>query len=114
MVVIAPGKYPPHEFHTPLLQQCLMIPQQNQQQQYNGYPPINQPRPRNNYEIKPARLNLVPMTYNQILAYVIHKGWVRPKALIPMKPLYPPNFDVNARCQCHVGSPGPLNTRFKS
>lgn len=81
VAVVASEQYPRWEFSTPPLQQHLMIPQQSQYQQQNGYPPRNQPRPRNNYERRSSRVNLMPMSYNQILPYLIHKGCVTPKAL---------------------------------
>lgn len=84
----------------------MMIPQQKQYQQHNRYPPRNEPRPRNNYERMPPRVDSMPMSYNQILPYLIRKGWVELKALAPMIPPYPPKFDENARCGYNDGSLG--------
>lgn len=46
------------------------------------------------------------MLYSQILPYLIIKGCVTPKALKPMIPPYPPNFDENNICDYHSRSPG--------
>lgn len=48
----------------------------------------------------------MPMSYDQILPYLTRKGWVELKALAPMIPPYPPNFDENSRCGYNDGSLG--------
>lgn len=63
--------------------------------------PIRQ-RPR-----KPVRhIDLLPMSYSQVLPYLIKGGLIVPKELCPVIPPYPPGFDVNARCDFHVGAQG--------
>ncbi|MCI45498.1 gag-pol polyprotein, partial [Trifolium medium] len=47
-----------------------------------------------------------PMSYGQILPYLIQKGLVEPRHLPPAKQPYPLGFDMNARCDYHAGSPG--------
>lgn len=46
------------------------------------------------------------MTYAQILPYLIKKGLVERKPLPPVPTPPPCNFDINARCDYHAGSPG--------
>ncbi|PNX60195.1 hypothetical protein L195_g060065, partial [Trifolium pratense] len=72
----------------------------------HGYQWKNQSGPRNNSKRKNVHFDPVPMSYGQILPYLIDKGMVEPKPLKPMVPPYPSNFDVNARCDYHAGSPG--------
>ncbi|MCI58847.1 gag-pol polyprotein, partial [Trifolium medium] len=55
----------------------------------------------------------VPMSYGQILPYLIQKGMLEPKPLPPKVPPYPPYFDVNARCDYHAGSPRHNIENFK-
>ncbi|MCI01878.1 gag-pol polyprotein [Trifolium medium] len=95
VAAVAQGQYPQQAYPMPPPQQPLM----NHQQQQNGYPQKHQSGPRNNYERKNVHFDHVPMPYGQILPYLIQKG------MIEQKPPYPPNFDVNARCDYHVGSP---------
>lgn len=54
------------------------------------------------------------MSYNQILPYLIHKWWVTPKALRPMIPLYPPNFDENSIYGYHDESLGHTTKNCKA
>ncbi|KAK2383114.1 hypothetical protein QL285_070601 [Trifolium repens] len=89
------GQYP---------QLLSMAPQQNQQEQRNGYLPKNQ------YGLRKERRNVhydrIPMPYGQILPHLLHKGLVQLKPLDPVSPPYPPGFDENARCDYQSGSPG--------
>lgn len=43
--------------------------------------------------------------YIQILPYMIHQGWVTPKAFPPPITPYPPNFDANTKYEYHGGTP---------
>lgn len=49
----------------------------------------NQPRPRNNLEIRNAPLDPIPMTYSQLLSYLIQSSLVEPKSLRPFLKPYP-------------------------
>lgn len=59
---------------------------------------------------KPVRhIDLLPMSYSQVLPYLIKGGLIVPKELRPVIPSYPPGFDVNARFDFHVGAQGHSN-----
>ncbi|MCI21632.1 gag-protease polyprotein, partial [Trifolium medium] len=87
-------------------QQPFVMPPQNQHPQQDRYQPRNQYGPRNTYEKKIVHFDCVPVSYSQILPYLLQKGMVETKPLPPMAPPYPPHFDNNARCDYHAGSPG--------
>jgi hypothetical protein len=61
---------------------------------------------RKNMPFDQVRFDPIPMSYGQILPYLIQKGMVEPRPLPPAKLPYPPSFDVNASCDYHAGSPG--------
>lgn len=99
------GSYPPQGLPMPLPQQPFGIPLQNQHQQQNAYLPRNHLRLRTNYERKTLQIDPLSMPYSQILPYLIHRGWVTPKALSPPITPPPPGFNINAKCEYHGGSP---------
>ncbi|MCI19647.1 gag-pol polyprotein, partial [Trifolium medium] len=94
VAAVAQGHYPQ--------QACLIPPPQ----QPSTRPQQNQPGSRNNSGRKNVHFDPVPMSYGQILPYLVQKGLLELKPLRPLVPLYPPFFDVNARCDYHAGSPG--------
>lgn len=69
---------------------------------------------RNNYEIRPPRVDPMPLPYNQILPNLIHKGWVTHEALALRIPPYPLIFDENAKYGYHDGSPGHIVDNCKA
>lgn len=97
MKTINPGQHPQEAYSRPQAQQPGMLPPKNQQQ-WNGYPQRDQQGPRKDF-------NLIPMTNNQIFLYLIQKGLVEPKPLVP--PLKPPHhgYNANTRRDFHAGSP---------
>ncbi|CAJ2672478.1 unnamed protein product [Trifolium pratense] len=101
---VAQGQYPQPVYP--------MTPaQQKPQERQNGYqhknPQKNQPSlERKNVPFDQLRFDPVPLSYGQILPYLIQKGLVEPRPLPPAKKPYPPGFDMNVRCDYHAGSPG--------
>lgn len=86
------GQYPPENRGSPW----------NQRQAPHQQDQHNRQRPR-----KPVRhFDPLPMSYSQVLSYLLNDGLIVPKELRPVIPPYPPNFDVNARCDFHVGHRG--------
>ncbi|XP_050909539.1 uncharacterized protein LOC127123358 [Lathyrus oleraceus] len=96
VVVVNPGQYPQQVYPIPQVQQPGMLPPQNQQQ-WNGYPRRDQHGPRNEFDP-------IPMTHTQILPYLIQRGLVEPKPLVPPSTSPPCGYDVNAICDFHAGS----------
>lgn len=52
------------------------------------------------------KINPIPMSYRQISPYLVKDGLVELKPLRPLVAPLPQNYDPNARCDYHVGSPG--------
>lgn len=60
-----------------------------------------QKRPRN-----PKRqFDPLPISYGQILPYMIKSGFVVPKQLKPILPSYLLGYDINTKCDFHAGEP---------
>ncbi|XP_050916837.1 uncharacterized protein LOC127132018 [Lathyrus oleraceus] len=88
-------------------QRPFIVPRPRQRNpEPNQYPnQLRQPtrqRPR-----KPVRhIDQLPVSYSQVLPYLIKDGLIVPKELLQVIPPYPPGFDVNARCDFHAGAQG--------
>ncbi|CAJ2662210.1 unnamed protein product [Trifolium pratense] len=50
--------------------------------------------------------DLIPMSYGQLLPYLVHNGMVTPRALKPMTPPFPAWYDDKASCEFHMGVEG--------
>ncbi|CAJ2651463.1 unnamed protein product [Trifolium pratense] len=50
--------------------------------------------------------DLIPMSYGQLLPYLVHNGMVIPRALKPMTPPFPAWYDDKAKCEFHMGAEG--------
>ncbi|XP_045802534.1 uncharacterized protein LOC123896156 [Trifolium pratense] len=104
VAAVAQGQYPQPVYP--------MTPaQQKPQERQNGYqhknPQKNQPSlERKNVPFDQMHFDPVPLSYGQILPYLIQKGLVEPRPLPPAKKPYPPGFDMNVRCDYHAGSLG--------
>ncbi|KAI5425398.1 hypothetical protein KIW84_031269 [Lathyrus oleraceus] len=97
---LEPPRAPYHKpFPVPRPRQRNPVSNQYLSQQQN-FAQQGRQRPR-----KPIRhIDLLPMSYNQVLPYLIKGGLIVPKELRLVIPPYPPGFDVNARCDFHVGA----------
>ncbi|RDX63705.1 hypothetical protein CR513_57827, partial [Mucuna pruriens] len=54
----------------------------------------------------PRMLNLIPMSYTELLPYLLKEKLLETVPLKPREPPYPRNYDPNARCEYHVGAIG--------
>ncbi|XP_045802357.1 uncharacterized protein LOC123895936 [Trifolium pratense] len=50
--------------------------------------------------------DLIPMSYGQLIPYLVHNGMVIPRALKPMTPPFPAWYDDKAKCEFHMGAEG--------
>ncbi|KAK2414832.1 hypothetical protein QL285_037374 [Trifolium repens] len=48
----------------------------------------------------------IPVSYSQLLPYLVHNGMVTPEALRPMTALFPVWYDTKAKCEYHAGTEG--------
>ncbi|XP_050908580.1 uncharacterized protein LOC127122257 [Lathyrus oleraceus] len=89
-------------------QQPWYAPYANQRSRGRGYQnqPLNQSRPRNNLERRNAPLDSIPMSYSQLLPYLIQNSLVDPKPLRQLLEPYPPGYDPDVQCGYHAGSIG--------
>src|ERR1044072_4485934 len=98
--VATPTHYPPlpsfESLHQQLLSDLPQLQSQNSQ---------NQIVPRNNLERRNAPLDPIPVTYSQLLPYLVQSSLVVPKFLNPPKSFLP-GYDFNARCGYHAGTVG--------
>lgn len=98
--VATPTHYPPlpsfKSLHQQLLSDLPQLQSQNSQ---------NQTVPRNNLERRNAPLDPIPVTYSQLLPYLVQSSLVVPKFLNPPN-LFPLGYDHNARCRYHDGTVG--------
>ncbi|RDX58087.1 hypothetical protein CR513_62622, partial [Mucuna pruriens] len=51
----------------------------------------------------------IPVTYTELLTYLIQNSLVVPFLLKSLQPSYPKNYDSNAKCYYHVGTIGHLD-----
>lgn len=90
-------------------QHPLPIPQKNQRSQGQ-----NQKQTQIKIQVNPERkrsdIDLIPVTYIQLLPYLIRSGMVVPKFFPPMPMPHKPWYVVNAKCEFRDGSEG-HNTR---
>ncbi|XP_050874946.1 uncharacterized protein LOC127078541 [Lathyrus oleraceus] len=80
-----------------------------QHQQNNQPRPVQQQRPnqqRPYQQYNNVNTTPIPMTYTQLLPYLIQNGTVVPRALPPMPKPHKPWYDENARCAFHANSEG--------
>ncbi|XP_050919520.1 uncharacterized protein LOC127137069 [Lathyrus oleraceus] len=101
---------PVPQYQAPQPQFQAPPPQHQQRNQQNNQPrPVQQQRPNqqrpyqryNNVNTTP-----IPMTYTQLLPYLIQNGTVVPRALPPMPKPHKPWYIENARCSFHANSEG--------
>jgi len=57
-------------------------------------------------EKKVMNFTHIPMTYTEILPYLLCKNLIKVCPTRPVRPPYPKNYDVNARCDYHGGVSG--------
>jgi hypothetical protein len=50
--------------------------------------------------------DLIPVSYSQLLPYLVHNGMVTPRALRPMTAPFPVWYDTKAKCEFHSGAEG--------
>lgn len=83
----------------------LSIPQPNQRNQVQ-----NQTHPQIITQVDPERkhpdIDLIPVTYSQLLPHLIRSEMIVPRFLPLMPTPYKPWYDKNARCEFHDGSEG--------
>jgi hypothetical protein len=84
-------QFPNYQYQNPV----NPVPQHHQQA-----PPIQNP-PQARRVFDP-----IPMSYSQLLPYLIHSGKVTPKQLRPLLPPFPAWYDANAKCDYHAGIVG--------
>lgn len=96
VTAVGPNQYPQQAYSRPQTQQARAPPQQNQQ---NGYARRDRQRPWKEFDF-------MPITYTQVLPYLIQKGLVEIKLVTPPPNLLPRGYDANSRCDFHAGSPG--------
>ncbi|XP_058774480.1 uncharacterized protein LOC131648768 [Vicia villosa] len=81
---------------------AVTIPNAPFQHQQQGYPPRQyQQRPKMPEKV----FDPIPMTYAQVLPYLLDLKLVQLRTLATPAKL-PPNWDANARCEFHSGAPG--------
>ncbi|KAI5384041.1 hypothetical protein KIW84_071153 [Lathyrus oleraceus] len=134
-ILMCPAQYPtmpyrpisPVPIPAPVPHYQVPVPQyQAPQPQFQAPPPQhqqnNQPRPvqqqRPNQQRPYQQYNNVnttpiPMTYTQLLPYLIQNGTVVPRALPPMPKPHKPWYDENARCAFHANSEGHTTENYK-
>lgn len=87
---------------------------QNQNQQRGQQQRPNQP-PRQPYRrYTDAEIEPIPMTYTQLLPYLIQNGTVTPRELPPMPKPHRPWYDENSRCAYHANSEGHSIENYKA
>ncbi|XP_050876114.1 uncharacterized protein LOC127079789 [Lathyrus oleraceus] len=98
------------QYQAPQPQFQAPLPQHQQRNQQNNQPrPIQQQRPnqqRSYQQYNNANTTHIPMTYTQLLPYLIQNRTVVPMALPPMSKPHKPWYDENARCAFHANSEG--------
>ncbi|CAJ2641773.1 hypothetical protein L195_g037949 [Trifolium pratense] len=67
--------------------------------------PMN-PTPQRTQQQPRRVLDPIPMTYSQLLPYLVHSGMVTPKAPKPMTPPFPAWYDAKTKCEFHAGTEG--------
>jgi hypothetical protein len=50
--------------------------------------------------------DLIPVSYSQLLPYLVHNRMVTPRALRPMTAPFPVWYDTKAKCEFHSGAEG--------
>ncbi|KAK2435656.1 hypothetical protein QL285_020699 [Trifolium repens] len=48
----------------------------------------------------------IPVSYSQLLPYLVHNGMVTPEALRSMTASFPVWYDTKAKCEYHTGTEG--------
>ncbi|KAI5425001.1 hypothetical protein KIW84_030978 [Lathyrus oleraceus] len=94
---------PVPQYQAPQPQFQAPPPQHQQRNQQNNQPrPVQQQRPnqqRPYQQYNNVNTTPIPMTYTQLLPYLIQNGTVVPRALPPMPKPHKPWYDENARYQ---------------
>ncbi|CAL5207234.1 unnamed protein product [Lathyrus oleraceus] len=92
------------------------VPHANQISRGQGYQNqhLNQHRPRNNMERRIAPLDPIPMSYSQLLPYLIQSSLVEPKSLRPLSEPYQPGYDPDVQCGYHAGTIGHSNEDYNA
>ncbi|XP_050919158.1 uncharacterized protein LOC127136663 [Lathyrus oleraceus] len=101
---------PVPQYQAPQPQFQAPPPQHQQRNQQNNQPrPVQQQRPnqqRPYQQYNNVNTTHIPMTYTQLLPYLIQNGTVVPRALPPMPKPHKPWYDENAICAFHANSDG--------
>ncbi|XP_050876136.1 uncharacterized protein LOC127079811 [Lathyrus oleraceus] len=101
---------PVPQYQAPQPQFQASPPQHQQRNQQNNQPrPVQQQRPnqqRPYQQYNNVNTTPIPMTYTQLLPYLIQNRTVVPRALPPMPKPHKPWYDENARCAFHANSEG--------
>ncbi|XP_050902816.1 uncharacterized protein LOC127115280 [Lathyrus oleraceus] len=101
---------PVPQYQAPQPQFQAPPPQHQQRNQQNNQPrPVQQQRPnqqRPYQQYNNVNTTPIPMSYTQLLPYLIQNGTVVPRALPPMPKPHKPWYDENARCAFHANSEG--------
>ncbi|XVF66750.1 hypothetical protein PTKIN_Ptkin10aG0062600 [Pterospermum kingtungense] len=56
--------------------------------------------------LKASQFDPIPMSYTDLYPQLLHNQLVVPIQCIQCKPLFPKWYDVNTRCECHMGISG--------
>lgn len=86
-------------------QQPLSIPQPNQRNQVQNQKQA-QIKTQVDLERKRPDIDLIPITYSQLIPHLIRIGMVVPRFFPPMPMPNKPWYDENPRCEFHDGSEG--------
>ncbi|KAK2443820.1 hypothetical protein QL285_014893 [Trifolium repens] len=62
----------------------------------------NQPKANEKRKV----FDLIPITYSQLLPFLVHSGMVIPRALRPMTAPFPVWYNTKAKCEYHAGTEG--------
>ncbi|XP_017408518.2 uncharacterized protein LOC108321311 [Vigna angularis] len=68
----------------------------------------NRPIERRNYnrDEKVASFTPIPMTYTELLPYLLRRNLIKVCPTRPIRPPYPKSYDTNAKCDYHEGACG--------
>ncbi|KAK2385733.1 hypothetical protein QL285_059699 [Trifolium repens] len=109
---VTPQNGPTSPTQTSCLQYPYMAAAQHQQPQgYSSQMPVNlvpqrtQQVQQTQQQVKKV-FDLIPVSYSQLLPYLVHNGMVTPRALRPMTAPFPVWYDTKAKCEFHSGAEG--------
>nr|KYP35083.1 hypothetical protein KK1_043896 [Cajanus cajan] len=61
---------------------------------------------QNTQDRKPIEFDPIPMSYTELFPLILQNSLVVPCPMKPIEPPYPRGYDVNAKCDYHVGAIG--------